>query len=146
MNDFDQTGTGSLRDRCETEIVDLHRFFERWYRGELELTSEDFARVSDVLTEDFRMINPDGEVVARSELLTGLRRNHGTRSDDFQIRVENVSYRMVGRTAAAVTYEEWHEEGGRTRGRVSTAILREHSSTPNGVEWLHVHETWLPSS
>jgi len=141
MND---TSAGSLRDRCETEVLELHRFFERWYLGEPDPHGEDFSRLSDVLTEDFRMVNPDGEVVARSELLTGLRRNHGTRSDDFQIRVENVSYRMVGRTAAAVTYEEWHEEGGRTRGRVSTAILREHSSTPNGVEWLHVHETWLP--
>ncbi len=143
MNDFDQTGSGSLRERCETEIVDLHRFFGQWYRGELDLTGEDFARVSDVLTEDFRMINPEGEVVARSELLTGLRRSHGSRSDGFRIRVENVSSRMIGRTAAAVTYEEWQEEGGRQRGRVSTAIFREHSSTPNGVEWLHVHETWL---
>jgi hypothetical protein len=144
MNEFEQRGTGSLRDRCETEIVGLHRFFVRWYRGELDATGEDFARVSDVLTEDFRMVNPDGVVVARSELLTGLRRNHGSRSESFDIRIENVSYRPVGRSAAAVTYEEWQTEGGRARGRVSTAIFREHSSTPNGVEWLHVHETWLP--
>lgn len=147
MNDIPERterGSGSLRDRCEDEVLGLHRFFERWYRGELEASGEDFARVSDVLTEDFRMVEPGGGVVARGELLTGLRSNHGTKPAGFRIRIENVFYRTLGRGLAAVTYEEWHEAGTRVKGRVSTAIFRDQANTPNGVEWVHVHETWLP--
>jgi len=141
MND---TSAGSLRDRCETEVLELHRFFERWYLGEPDPHGEDFSRLSDVLTEDFRMVDPDGALVARSDLLTGIRASHGSKPEGFHIAIENLYYRMLGRGLAAVTYEEWHEEGGRRRGRLSTAIFREHADVPNGVEWVHVHETWLP--
>lgn len=151
MSDISETpepGTGSLRDRCEEEVLGLHRFFERWYRGEPDPSGEEFARVSDVLTEDFRMVNPDGALVTRSELLAGLRSVHGTKPggpQGFRIRIERLAYRMLGRGMAAVTYEEWHEAGTRSKGRISTAIFREHDDTPNGVEWVHVHETWLPT-
>ena len=33
---------------------------------------------------------------------------------------------------------------GTITGRVSTAVFRERADTPNGLAWLHVHETWLP--
>jgi len=141
MND---APAGSFRDRCEDEIVGLHRFFQRWYLGECDPHGEEFSRVSDVLTEDFRMVNPDGVQVARSDLLSGLRARHGTKREGFQIEIENVTYRMLGRGLAAVTYEEWHEEGRHRKGRLSTAIFRDHDDAPNGVEWVHVHETWLP--
>lgn len=136
--------SGTFRGRCEDEVVDLHRFFERWYRGEPDAHGEEFARVSDVLAEDFRMVTPEGAVVARSELLAGIRGGHGSK-EDFRIRIENLVYRMgVRGGVAVVTYEEWQEEGGEDRGRVSTAVLHERPDAPNGVEWLHVHETWLP--
>jgi hypothetical protein len=32
---------------------------------------------------------------------------------------------------------------GESRGRLSTALFRERDDTPNGVEWLHVHEVWI---
>lgn len=134
----------SLRDRCETEVLELHRFFERWYLGECDPHGEEFSRLSDVLTEDFRMVNPDGALVARSDLLAGIRGSFGSKREGFHIAIENVYYRLLGRGLAAVTYEEWHEEGRRRRGRLSTAIFREHGDVPNGVEWIHVHETWLP--
>ncbi len=33
---------------------------------------------------------------------------------------------------------------GETTGRRASAHLRRKDGTPNGVEWLHLHETWLP--
>ncbi|MFX0092506.1 MAG: hypothetical protein ACFFBD_12150 [Candidatus Hodarchaeota archaeon] len=41
------------------------------------------------------------------------------------------------------TYEEWQEIDGQTIARLSTALFRKCFDAPNGVEWLHAHETWL---
>jgi hypothetical protein len=43
-----------------------------------------------------------------------------------------------------VTYEEWQQSGDQTTARLSTALFRDKPDAPNGLEWLHVHETWLP--
>ena len=43
---------------------------------------------------------------------------------------------------ALATYEEWQEIDGKINARLSTVLLRAKADAPNGVEWLHVHETW----
>jgi hypothetical protein len=44
------------------------------------------------------------------------------------------------------TYEEWQVIEGETRGRLSTALFRNREGTPNGIEWVHLHETWMSDS
>ena len=48
------------------------------------------------------------------------------------------------RDRALVLYEEWHSLGDDTSARLSTALFERHRTSPNGVTWAHVHETWLP--
>lgn len=133
--------------RCEDEILELHRFFERWYRGELDDSPETFARLSDVLSERFRMITPGGERLERRQVLEGVRRRHGSHRGpgrSYRIRIDQVEGRYRDAAVALMGYEEWQEIDGRTRGRLSSALFREREGTPCGVEWLHLHETWLP--
>jgi hypothetical protein len=133
--------------RCEDEILELHRFFERWFRGEIEDSPETFARLSEVLSERFRMITPGGERVERRQLLEGVRQRHGSHGGpgrSYRIRIDNVEGRYRDAAVALMTYEEWQEVDGQTRGRLSSALFREREDTPCGVEWLHLHETWLP--
>ena len=51
--------------------------------------------------------------------------------------------RSVSDKLALATYVEWQEVEGQTNSRLSTALFRGKVGTPNNVEWLHVHETWL---
>lgn len=139
-----ETPTGALRARCEDEVTDLHRFFQEWYRGTIEAGGEGFSRMSDVLTEGFHLITPDGALVGRSEILGAVRGAHGSRGPDFTIRTGECRFRAGGRGLGVVTYEEWHEDGDTRRGRISTAVFQDRADAPNGVEWVHVHETWLP--
>lgn len=44
---------------------------------------------------------------------------------------------------ALVTYEESQSRDGDKRVLFSSALFRDKEGTPNGLEWLHVHETWL---
>jgi hypothetical protein len=135
--------TGALRARCEDEVYGLHRFFETWLRGEIDADGEGFARASDVLNEGFHRISPSGDVVARHDVLSALRASHGTKPADFVIRIEDCRFRTGGRRLGVVTYEEWHEEGGERQGRIATAVLQDRADAPNGVEWVHLQETWL---
>lgn len=133
--------------RCEDEIVELHRFFERWFRGEIDDSPESFSRLSEVLSERFQMITPAGKRVERRQVLEGVRGRHGCHRDlhrPFEVRIDHVESRYRDAALALMTYEEWQQIEGETRGRASSALFHERDGTPCGVEWLHLHETWLP--
>ena len=120
---------------CRTEIIELHRFFEGWFAG----TTDDFARFDRSIARDFTMVGPGGDRRTRDEVVRGLIDGHGTRK--LAIRIESVEARSLGDAFLLARYEEWLDE----KGRVSTALFRERSDAPNGIEWVTVHETWLPS-
>jgi hypothetical protein len=135
--------TSALRARCEDEVVELHRFFQAWFRGEIDPDGSAFSRLSDVLAEGFHMVSADGEVVGRSEILASLRAAHGSKSSGLVIRIEDCRFRTGGGRLGVLTYQEWQQEGERSRGRIATAVFQDRGDAPNGVEWVHVHETWL---
>jgi len=135
-----------MDEHCRKEIVELHQFFQDWMTGRLPTTDQAFARFSDVLDVEFQIITPSARVIGRDELLTSFRGAHGARGGDpdFQIRIEDHRDRPLGSRLHLATYEEWQGTGNGMRGRLSTALFGRREGTPNGLIWLHVHETWLP--
>lgn len=135
-----------LELRCEREVVELHRFLERWSNAELPATDEAFARFADVIAESFVIIDPDGTVSGRQPIVDAIRGAHGRWHEmPGKIRIEGYRLHHAAGGLALVTYEEWHDLGDRRVGRLSTALFGERAGTPNGVEWLHLHEVWLPT-
>ncbi len=55
-----------------------------------------------------------------------------------------VRSRTVGDGLVLVTYEEHQTTGGEHEGWLSSALFRAREGRPNGVEWLHMQETYLP--
>lgn len=136
----------SIDARCREEVVDLHRFFEGWFRGAVESTDENFSQLERSLGAQFTLISPDGRTSERASLVAGLRSAHGShQSDDsdFRIWIENVTVRPLSAELILVTYEEWQEIEGSTTARLSTAVLQSRTGRTGQFEWLHVHETWL---
>ena len=120
----------------EAEVRELHAFFERWYSGVAALT--EFSRM-DVLADSFVLIGPDGRSSNVEQVREFVEAAYGRRPTGFEIR--NVAVRPhtpVG------TYEEWQTAGNATTGRISTAAMTLDPDTPNGLRWVHLHETWLP--
>ena len=162
-----------MNKRCENEIVELHQFFEDWFMGRLNNSDQAFRRVEDVMARGFTMVSPEGRVTGRTDLLHSLRSAHGAYAlgGAISIRVANILERpfsesnersdpgdplagsptplrdtdnmLASSDITLVTYEEWQDEGSGERGRISSALFRSRVGTPNGLEWLHVHETWL---
>ncbi len=105
----------ALAKRAVAEIRDLHRFFEAWLGG-----------------------NDD-----RDRLLAELRAAHGKRPG-LQIDVREPSCRWDSWDACLICYEEVQRENGALTARYSSALFVAPEQTSNRVQWLHVHETWLP--
>jgi hypothetical protein len=128
----------------QKEIVELHEFFQGWLGGGMAPTEEEFYRLEEVLAEGFTLITPDGRHLERDPLLQGLRESAGARSG-VRIWIEEPHLHHEGKTLLIASYQEWQQEKGSPRARVSTVVFRPKKALPNGVEWLHVHETWLGS-
>jgi len=136
-----------MKTACRDEVLDLHRFLVGWLTGALPPSDAVFARFYDVMAPDFVIINPRGVVSARDALCAELRAAHGVHGGPrkaFSIRIDDALSRPISDSHAIVTYQEWQELGGQTSARISTALFRAKNATPNGVEWMHLHETWLP--
>ena len=127
---------------CRREVEELHDFFEAWFRGTHSKSEAHYARVRSALAPTFHLISPDARVLTRAEVLDWIWEMHGTRRED-RLWVDELQLRALHGDVAVVTYREWQETpAGRTL-RLSTALLARAAGTPNGLSWLHVHESWI---
>lgn len=128
-------------DTVAREVRELHRFFQNWYRGELE--DEAFQRFSGVIGEGFTINLPDASVLPRETIVEAVRSQKGS-DTDAELWIENVRLVHSEATFLVATYEEWQGREGRApRGRLSTVVFTRDDDAPNGLVWRHVHETWL---
>jgi hypothetical protein len=131
----------------EKEIHQLHDFFQEWFRGELPETDEAFARFEDVMAESMVHINPGGTASEREVLVPAIRGGYGSwkeRGEAWKIEIRAVQLRQDRGDTLVVTYEEWQFLGEQPRARLSTVVFGQRDDAPNGLEWLHVHEVWMP--
>lgn len=129
---------------CHDEVLAMHKFFEDWFAGRAADDAAAFARCADALAPDFRLINPDGERTGRDDLLARIRDAHGQYHETyFHIRIDEFEQRDLADGLHLVTYQEWQETDGFWTARWTTALLRDHDPAPHGVQWMHVHETWV---
>jgi len=121
-----------------SEVVELHAFFQAWFRGELAADDAAFAPLAQALGPGFVIISPSGTAMSRAAVLDGVRGAHGSWGPDDRIWIDAVTIRHRDAETVVATYEEWQRRGGDERGRVSTVVF-----SADGV-WLHLQETWLP--
>ena len=135
----------TMEDRCHREVVELHRFFQDWFNSDLPDDDASFHRFDGVLADDFEIIGPTGNRTERAAVIPSLRSGHGRSiGASFAIEIRNVRSRTVADGLVLVTYEEHQTTGDEHRAWLSSALFRARQGRPNGVEWLHVHETYLP--
>ncbi len=138
-----------MDDLCRREVTELYQFFEDWFNGRIELTDEGFSRLRDVVADGFQIVFPNGQMIDRDDLLERVRSAHGTdgrTGPPLRIWVDGYRSRAIDEGLQLTTYQEWHLTEGAPRGRRVTAELRRRPGARNGVEWLHVHEVWLPDA
>ncbi len=124
------------------EIEELHEFFVRWFCGDIPESDESFARLDSALGEGFVMVTPEAAVVDRAPLVASLRDSYGNRGR-FSIEIREPTIRIRAGSLFVATYHEWQNDEGEETLRLSTVVFGANPEAPNGLEWLHVHETWM---
>jgi hypothetical protein len=132
----------NLFERASAEIIAFHRFFVAWYDSSTA-GAADFGRCEQVFGEGFRMIPPTGSIFDRETTIGLIRSNRATCHGDFSIEIEDIRPGWEVADMIVVTYVEAQVRAGRASRRQASALFTSSSSAPNGVEWRHLHETWL---
>jgi hypothetical protein len=127
------------------EIERMHEFFVGWFNGahpkEDALLERELVAHIDA---EFVIVQPGGVVSTLGTIAGAIGAAHGT-NDAFRIQVRNVKVRWVHANVLCATYEEWQRNATAStpanNARIATVLFLR---TPDGLMWLHVHETWLP--
>jgi hypothetical protein len=128
--------------RARNEVVQLHEFFVAWYDSATAATV-DFARFEAVMGPGMTMIPPSGIMLERDAIIAYVRDSRATFSGDYAIEISDVAPAWQAGDAIVVTYIEKQDRRGIKTARRASALFVESSSAPNGVEWRHLHETWM---
>lgn len=132
----------SLFDKASAEIMALHRFFVEWY-DKATADSADFGLFERAMGAGMRMIPPSGAILDREAVVGYVRANKGAFDGDFDIEITEIHPVWEDRHAVLVTYVERQRRAGARTARLASAFFLENPSAPNGVEWRHLHETWM---
>ncbi|WP_296744923.1 DUF4440 domain-containing protein [Mesorhizobium sp.] len=132
----------SLLASATAEVVDLHRFFVDWF-DKSRCARADFSRFERVMGEGFSMVPPSGQLLDREAVLAYVRAGRGTFDGDFAISIEDIRPGWAAGDVIVLTYVEAQQRAGKASRRRSSALFTLNSSAPHGVEWRHLHETWL---
>lgn len=130
-------------DQCRAEVEELHAFFQAWLDGSLPNSDAVFSRFTAVTDPAFTLISPAGQVEDAAAAAQWIYAARGTRPG-VRLWTDQHTLRCADERTAVVTYREWQTNAGVTTLRLSTAVLAADPAAPNGLRWLHVHETWLP--
>ena len=131
-------------DACRREVVELHRFLERWSNAELPADDEAFARFDRAIAPGFTIVSPSGEMSEREAIVAAVRRAHGRwLPEGGRIEVRNYRFHAASGDLVVCSYEEWHHLPRGRNGRLSSAVLTADPAAPGGLAWLHLSEVWL---
>ena len=136
------SGEPSLFSRASAEVIDLHRFFVDWF-DTARADRVDFSRFERVMGDSFEMIAPDGQILDREAVIDHVRASRASCDDGFAISIEDIRPGWQDADTIVVLYIEAQLRAGKHSRRQSSAVFTTSSSAPNGVEWRHLHETWL---
>ena len=125
-----------------TEVLEIHEVFELWLTGSVEQSKEEYARFEDAMGDEMIMVAPGSNLLTRDVVLEVFWQQHGSITPPFRIEIRNPEARKVAESVYMVSYEEW-QFGPEQTARVTTALLRENQAC---IQWLSVHESWLPEN
>lgn len=125
------------------EVIGLHVFFEAWLGGALANTPAAFSRLDHALAETFTLVTPEGERLARADVIDGLHAAHGARGVPFRIAIREPELLLLRPPLVVLGYVEEQTTGATLTRRRSTALFEHHPEGHAGPLWLALHETWV---
>ncbi|BBN09473.1 sucrose-6-phosphatase [Marchantia polymorpha subsp. ruderalis] len=126
------------------EIVEFQLLFERWFKGAVENSDEVFQRLKATLLPECVLVNPWGVQVKPLVAIEMARPLYGSlKGKNFRIWIDRIRINQISEEVWAVQFDKWLKSDKELSCRLTSGLLKKKDGTPNGVAWLHIHETWL---
>jgi hypothetical protein len=122
----------------ETEVRELHEFFQAWFNGAVPCSESELQRVRQSWVDPFVLTDPDGARLSPSTLIRDLYSQHAA-FPKLRIQIDAFSCETIERSLVA-RYVESHIDGAKVDRRECEAHFVAAASFPNGVRWLKVDE------
>ena len=133
------------------EVHDLHRWYVKFFHGNSKKANLYDKEFVSRFHTSFTMIKPDGTTLLHYDNLIKIVKNMYFCNPDIAIKCRNVEVLNATPAMVVVRYEEYIKnslnEENRNNARLSTGVLvlpPRGIQSPNGLQWLTIHETWLP--
>jgi len=130
-----------LAARVADEVRALHVFFVDWLTG--RAAAGDLGRLEAALHSDCVRIAPDGAVQDRDAIIAMLAGAHGALGPEFAIDIVVEATAALSADTVLVRYVEHQASAAETTARRATAILVDSPTSPGGVTWRWLQETWI---
>eukprot|EP00250_Pteridium_aquilinum_P007282 c17033_g1_i1 orf=244-1737(-) len=149
IQDYDPTFSSSKESSLPRpgavyrEVVQLKLFMMKWLLSQVSNTEKSFGRLSGVISDGAKTISPEGVELNAAQFLCGMRKKYGSiQGSELRIWFDNIHEQILAEGIYLVTWQLWEQSaGGKRRGYFASAVLKLKAGTPNGVEWLHSHES-----
>ncbi len=124
--------------RWREEVDELHQFFEAYFLG----TESSIERAEAVFAPEFRFVSVSGIDSDRASTLQMITDGHAHTSN---LTITTSDHRLILHTdeVLVATYIEHHQLSEGANHRLSTVVFVPDATAPNGLQWKHVHETWI---
>lgn len=126
------------------EVQALHEFFVGWFAGTLAHSDFEAAFLAR-FDPAFLLVAPGGALMTLDDLAASVRRGYAS-NPGFRIAIRNVRIRQLFDRHILATYEEWQRNALAStppeNARIASVLLRK----AEPLQWLHIHETWLPDA
>ena len=126
---------------AEHEVRALHDFFVAWLTG--RAPAGDLDRLTSALHPDCVRIAPDGAVQDRDAIVAMLAGANGALGPEFRIDIALEATAPLADHTVLVRYVEHQSSAADTTARRATAIFVASPTSPGGVAWRWLQETWI---
>ncbi|CAM6100642.1 unnamed protein product [Calypogeia fissa] len=129
--------------RVACEIVEYQIYLEKWLRGQVDTSDSGFWRLIHTMDEKSSLVFAHGTEGNAHLTIDGLRSLHGA-VPQFVIWVDRVRVKKLSEGAWSVIFDKWERPTPEElHCKIISSVLVSQAGTPNGLKWVHIHETWL---
>lgn len=130
-----------LIEAAKAEVLRRHAFFVAWFTGKAD--NDALAETARAFAPDFHMLWPDMTMDRRDTLLAKLQDARGQSPENYTIEIVFVHTAIIDAQTAVVVCDEHQVTGDSTNKRRMSAVFSRAADAPEGVQWRHLHQTWL---
>jgi hypothetical protein len=132
----------AIEERVREEVEALHEFFVRWFSGAVAEETFESGFLSRFST-DLVFIPPAGRLLGLEDLAPSVRAAHASNAN-FRVAIRRVRVQRELEGHVLATNEEGQRNALAStpadNGRLASVLF----TRTEPLQWLHIHETWLP--